>query len=178
MPCPRARYAMIRCRRRSLPVDGSWRRCWQAETFRMIRRATELLVNAESMSHRSSTRRLVLVLVRITRRCAKQRTWKFVLGVSVSSPNQNAGAGGRHMSRLWWVLLFCLWWLSPAAPVLRGQVAQTISAEAKQVQKATHHGGRDDIEAIGNRKIGGRGLGNWYSLESEIRYGPRVLTGN
>ena len=31
--------------------------------------------------------------------------------------------------------------------------------------------GRDDIETIGNRKIGGRGLGNWYSLESEIDIG-------
>jgi predicted Zn-dependent protease len=75
------------------------------------------------------------------------------------------------MSRLWWVLLFCLWWLSPNAPVLRGQVAQTIGTEPQHVQKATHHGGRDDIEAIGNRKIGGRGLGNWYSLESEISMG-------
>jgi len=34
-----------------------------------------------------------------------------------------------------------------------------------------HDGGRDDIDAIGNRKIGGRGLGNWYSLEKEIRIG-------
>ena len=34
-----------------------------------------------------------------------------------------------------------------------------------------HDGGRDDIDAIGNRKMGGRGLGNWYSLEKEIRIG-------
>jgi predicted Zn-dependent protease len=32
-------------------------------------------------------------------------------------------------------------------------------------------GGIDDIDAIGNREIGGRGLGNWYSLETEIRIG-------
>ena len=32
-------------------------------------------------------------------------------------------------------------------------------------------GSRDDVEAIGNREIGKRGLGNWYSLESEIRMG-------
>lgn len=32
-------------------------------------------------------------------------------------------------------------------------------------------GGKDDIDAIGNRDIGGRGLGNWYSLETEIRMG-------
>jgi len=34
-----------------------------------------------------------------------------------------------------------------------------------------HDGGKDDVEAIGNRKMGGRGLGNWYSLEKEIRIG-------
>jgi predicted Zn-dependent protease len=37
--------------------------------------------------------------------------------------------------------------------------------------KVKHDGGEDDVDAIGNRKIGGRGLGNWYSLESEIRMG-------
>src|SRR5574340_326557 len=30
-------------------------------------------------------------------------------------------------------------------------------------------GSKDDVEAIGNRKMGGKGLGNWYSLEREIR---------
>ena len=66
------------------------------------------------------------------------------------------------------------------------QPAQT-SAEPKQEAAATgekdnkqepqvqpqykHDGGRDDIDAIGNRKMGGRGLGNWYSLEKEIRIG-------
>jgi predicted Zn-dependent protease len=33
-------------------------------------------------------------------------------------------------------------------------------------------GSRDDVSAIGNRDIGrGKGLGNWYSLEKEIRIG-------
>jgi predicted Zn-dependent protease len=32
-------------------------------------------------------------------------------------------------------------------------------------------GGKNDVEAIGNRNIGGRGLGNWYSLEKEIAMG-------
>jgi len=32
-------------------------------------------------------------------------------------------------------------------------------------------GSRDDVDAIGNREIGKRGLGNWYSLEGEIRMG-------
>jgi predicted Zn-dependent protease len=37
--------------------------------------------------------------------------------------------------------------------------------------KVKHDGGEKDVDAIGNRKIGGRGMGNWYSLESEIKMG-------
>jgi beta-barrel assembly-enhancing protease len=32
-------------------------------------------------------------------------------------------------------------------------------------------GSKDDVNAIGNREMGGKGLGNWYSLEKEIRMG-------
>jgi predicted Zn-dependent protease len=32
-------------------------------------------------------------------------------------------------------------------------------------------GSKDDVNAIGNRQMGGKGLGNWYSLEKEIRMG-------
>jgi predicted Zn-dependent protease len=41
--------------------------------------------------------------------------------------------------------------------------------------KETHDGGKNDVDAIGNRKIGkgGKGLGNWYSLESEIKLGKQ-----
>ena len=39
--------------------------------------------------------------------------------------------------------------------------------------KVKHDGGKKDVEAIGNRKIGGRGLGNWYSLESEVAMGKQ-----
>ncbi|PYX96998.1 MAG: peptidase M48, partial [Acidobacteria bacterium] len=41
----------------------------------------------------------------------------------------------------------------------------------KDDAKIKHDGGRSDVDAIGNRKIGGRGMGNWYSLEGEIRMG-------
>jgi predicted Zn-dependent protease len=37
--------------------------------------------------------------------------------------------------------------------------------------KVKHDGSRKDVDAIGNRKVGGRGMGNWYSLETEIRMG-------
>jgi len=34
-------------------------------------------------------------------------------------------------------------------------------------------GSIEDVSAIGNRNIGGRGLGNWYSIDSEIRMGKQ-----
>jgi predicted Zn-dependent protease len=39
--------------------------------------------------------------------------------------------------------------------------------------KVKHDGTKNDVDAIGNRKVGGRGMGNWYSLESEIRMGKQ-----
>lgn len=39
--------------------------------------------------------------------------------------------------------------------------------EAKD-QKIKHDGGKDDVDAIGNRKVGGM---DWYSIEKEIRLG-------
>jgi beta-barrel assembly-enhancing protease len=39
--------------------------------------------------------------------------------------------------------------------------------------KVKHDGGEDDVDAIGNRKVGGRGLGDWYSLETEIKMGKQ-----
>ena len=39
--------------------------------------------------------------------------------------------------------------------------------------KVKHTGGEDDVDAIGNRKIGGRGLGDWYSIETEVKMGKQ-----
>lgn len=39
--------------------------------------------------------------------------------------------------------------------------------------KVKHDGSKKDVDAIGNRKMGGRGMGNWYSLETEIRMGKQ-----
>src|SRR6266481_5795184 len=39
--------------------------------------------------------------------------------------------------------------------------------------KVKHDGSKKDVHAIGNRKVGGRGMGNWYSLETEIRMGKQ-----
>jgi hypothetical protein len=43
---------------------------------------------------------------------------------------------------------------------------QTDESQRSAPQPKVKDGGKDDIDAIGNREIGGRGLGNWYSLET------------
>lgn len=44
---------------------------------------------------------------------------------------------------------------------------------ASSNKKYPHGGGEDDVDAIGNRKVGGRGLGDWYSYEKEIAIGKQ-----
>ena len=39
--------------------------------------------------------------------------------------------------------------------------------------KVKHDGSKADVDAIGNRKVGGRGMGDWYSLETEIKMGKQ-----
>ncbi len=46
----------------------------------------------------------------------------------------------------------------------------------KDDSQIKHGGGKDDVDAIGNRKMGSRGLGNWYSIEGEIRMGKQYAT--
>lgn len=46
-------------------------------------------------------------------------------------------------------------------------------AEPADPSKVKHNGGKDDVDAIGNRKMGGRGMGNWYSIEGEVRMGKQ-----
>jgi predicted Zn-dependent protease len=36
-----------------------------------------------------------------------------------------------------------------------------------------HKGRKDDVDAIGNRNVGGRGLGDWYSTETEMKMGKQ-----
>ncbi len=40
-----------------------------------------------------------------------------------------------------------------------------------QTMPGVKAGSVDDVSAVGNRDIGGRGMGNWYSTESEIKMG-------
>ncbi|HMK30805.1 MAG TPA: M48 family metallopeptidase [Terriglobales bacterium] len=45
---------------------------------------------------------------------------------------------------------------------------------ASQAPQGKHDGSKDDIDAIGNRKVGGgKSAGDWYSLEHEIQMGKQ-----
>jgi beta-barrel assembly-enhancing protease len=69
---------------------------------------------------------------------------------------------------------------APAVPVTKtGTPALKADAGGKADAKAEkdeldfpHDGKTDDVNAIGNRNVGcSKGLGNWYSLESQVRLG-------
>ena len=60
----------------------------------------------------------------------------------------------------------------PADAQAPGSDADSQPKTKDQKDKYKHDGGKDDVDAIGNRKgVGGRGLGNWYSYEREIAMG-------
>ena len=46
-------------------------------------------------------------------------------------------------------------------------------AEPGAAPKETHNKNKNDIEDIGDRKVGGRGLGDWYSTDTEIKMGKQ-----
>jgi predicted Zn-dependent protease len=66
------------------------------------------------------------------------------------------------------ILLLCF---TPAVPARSGVDLRVDETQRPAQQPKVKEGGKDDLDAIGNRDIGGRGLGNWYSLETEIRLG-------
>src|SRR5579864_925291 len=53
------------------------------------------------------------------------------------------------------------------------QGTQPTPVQPADPDKVKHDGGKNDVDAIGNRKMGGRGLGNWYSIESDIKMGKQ-----
>jgi beta-barrel assembly-enhancing protease len=59
----------------------------------------------------------------------------------------------------------------PGSSNSSGTVQSEPTVQQPDDSKVKHDGSKNDVDAIGNRKIGGRGLGDWYSLESEIRMG-------
>jgi hypothetical protein len=55
----------------------------------------------------------------------------------------------------------------------RDKEKKELEKEKKEATKNKHSGGKDDVDAIGNRKVAGW---DWYSIESEIRMGKEYAT--
>ena len=53
---------------------------------------------------------------------------------------------------------------------------QASTTPVYQTMPGVKPGSIDDVNAVGTRDIGGRGMGNWYSTESEIRMGKTYAT--
>jgi hypothetical protein len=58
---------------------------------------------------------------------------------------------------------------NPATPDASGEKAPPPNTEPKDVHVKS--GSIEDVNAVGTRNIGGRGVGNWYSTEGEIKMG-------
>jgi predicted Zn-dependent protease len=53
------------------------------------------------------------------------------------------------------------------------QGTQSAPVQPADPDKVKHDGGKADVDAVGNRKIGQRGVGNWYSIETDIKMGKQ-----
>jgi predicted Zn-dependent protease len=72
-------------------------------------------------------------------------------------------------ARLLLLAIFILCHLTPVAQVNPGALSPVPQESGIRHKKPA--GGKDDLDAIGSRKIGDKGLGNWYSLEHEREIG-------
>ena len=109
----------------------------------MIRRATELLGerrgNEPSLFHSTASTRAGSYNPQV----CKTATCVSAVLVKCSFTNKNAGAGGRHMSHLRWVLLFCLWFVSCRASIKRAS-----SADNQSGRQASPEGERTMAEEM------------------------------
>jgi predicted Zn-dependent protease len=70
------------------------------------------------------------------------------------------------------VLVVLLVAAAPSILANSDKYPQDSQAQKSEPRPKVKDGSKDDIDAIGNRDIGGgKGLGNWYSMESEIQMG-------
>jgi hypothetical protein len=51
--------------------------------------------------------------------------------------------------------------------------SDTLPSPGEALDPHIKAGSEDDVNAVGTRNIGGRGVGNWYSIDSEIRMGKQ-----
>ena len=62
---------------------------------------------------------------------------------------------------------------TPDQPLHRTATASDQSADPSTAPKETHNKNKNDIDDIGNRNVGNRGLGDWYSLDTDIKIGKQ-----
>ncbi len=60
---------------------------------------------------------------------------------------------------------------APASPAPAPPVPGSPQASSDPTMPGVKPGSTNDVNAVGTRDIGGRGMGNWYSTETEIRMG-------
>jgi beta-barrel assembly-enhancing protease len=58
------------------------------------------------------------------------------------------------------------------APVAAAK-SDTLPSPGESLDPHIKPGSEDDVNAVGTRNIGGRGMGNWYSIDSEVRMGKQ-----
>jgi predicted Zn-dependent protease len=69
-------------------------------------------------------------------------------------------------------LILCLILAQPVFALPDDEVQDNKAQVTARQEPKVKPGSKDDIDAIGNRDVGGgQGVGNWYSLETEIRMG-------
>lgn len=60
-----------------------------------------------------------------------------------------------------------------AAAAVAASKSDSIPSPGEDLDKHIKAGSENDVNAVGNRDIGGRGMGNWYSTDWEIRTGKQ-----
>ena len=62
---------------------------------------------------------------------------------------------------------------APEAATAPAASASDQASDSNTAPKETHNKNKNDIEDIGNRNVGNRGLGDWYSLDTDIKIGKQ-----
>ncbi len=81
-----------------------------------------------------------------------------------------------HRLNLVLALILCAsqWAMTEQESTPGSDSAQLHSQQQSSRPHSFKHGsGKSDIEAIGSRQIGGKGFGNWYSIENEVAMGKQ-----
>ena len=95
---------------------------------------------------------------------------KAFLSSTLYNDRRGTALGGEKVIRRFSILVWAL--MLSATFTLASSQDKEDKKEGKDDESFYHHTGINDLNAIGNRNVGcNRGLGNWYSLDSQVRLG-------